>query len=104
MFVTKVGQYIKCTIFLQIKEEVVADKWSRSRDAEKVLNAKQTQLEQSSRYKEILNDKEEKIQTLQQSLEEAIAETRNKTLEIKHLSNYIGTHFKSYKFTHVLIF
>lgn len=68
----------------------MTDKWTKGRDAEKVLNVKQTQLEQSSKYKEILKEKDEKIQMLQQSLEEAVTDCKNKTLEIKHLSHYIG--------------
>lgn len=74
----------------QIKEEVIANKWTKSRDTEKVLNVKQTQLEQSSKYKEVMKEKDQKIQTLQQNLEQALLDSKNKALEIKHLSNYIG--------------
>ncbi len=48
---------------------------------------------------EILKQKDSRIAELEEKVEEAANETKNKSLEVKHLSNYIGElTFKVYNF------
>lgn len=58
-------------------------------DKEKAIDAKQKQLEEAFRSKELLREKEELIAQLQDKLTDAAIELREKGLEIKHLTNYI---------------
>ena len=51
---------------------------------------RQSLLEESMKHKEILKEKEENIAQLQISLSEAVTQVKNRDLEVKHLSNYIG--------------
>ena len=76
--------------FEQMKEEVIRQGWRREpNDKEKALDAKQRQLEESFRSKELLKEKDEQIEQLQSRLMDAAVDLRERSLEIKHLTNYI---------------
>ena len=52
--------------------------------------AKQRQLEQSWKFKEILEDKDKTIKQLQENLEKAIHDAASKGVHMQHLSDYLN--------------
>ena len=77
-------------ILIQIKHELLTSSLRKEDDKEKVSNMRQSQLEESMKHKEILKEKEENIAQQQISLSEAVIQVKNRDLEVKHLSSYIG--------------
>ena len=72
-----------------MKEEVIKQGWRRQPgDKEKAIDAKQRQLEEAFRSKEMIREKDELIDHLQKKMTDAAIDIREKGLEIRHLANY----------------
>ena len=75
---------------LKVKKEVIVASLRRQNDKEKVLNMRQSHLEESMKHQALLTERNESIRQMEKSLNEAVTEVKNKELEVKHLSHYIG--------------
>ena len=51
---------------------------------------RQSHLEETMKHQAILKEKNENIKQIEKSLSEAVTQVKNKELEVKHLSYYIG--------------
>ena len=69
---------------------MIAASLRRQNDKEKLLNLRQSHLEESMKHQTLLKERNESIKQMEKSLSEAVTEVKNKELEVKHLSHYIG--------------
>ena len=69
---------------------MIAASLRQQNDKERVLNMRQSHLEETMKHQAILKEKNENIKQIEKSLSEAVTQVKNKELEVKHLSYYIG--------------